>query len=241
MLPKLLIGYDTDFLLKQSLSEWAGKPVGRENNPDVVVLPEEVEGVSSIGVGDVRTLIKSLQLKPVSGKTTLAVIQAAQLLTVEAQNSLLKLLEEPPDHVQLILICSQPEVLLPTVLSRVVVIADQKSNIKNQKLDSQAEDKLIELVGMNPVVRLAKTAELAKTREAALELVKVWLRVGHGWLVGKKNVSAVETPRSDIGASLRTADLVQMLKSLQQAMKYLEANTHAQLTMDWLLLRLPKI
>lgn len=78
----------------------------------------------SIGIDTVRQLEQFLSLK-VPGKTAhdrVVIIEDAQLLTLEAQNALLKLLEEPPDGTVLILTVDHERAMLPTIRSRALAI-----------------------------------------------------------------------------------------------------------------------
>lgn len=78
----------------------------------------------AIGIEAVRKLDQFLALK-VPGRTTfdrIAVIEDAQLLTIEAQNALLKTLEEPPIGTLLILTVNQAQTMLPTIRSRAQLI-----------------------------------------------------------------------------------------------------------------------
>ncbi len=63
-------------------------------------------------------LVQDAHLRPALGRNKVYVIDPADRMTPEAGNALLKLLEEPPVHVVLILVTSEPSALLPTVLSR---------------------------------------------------------------------------------------------------------------------------
>lgn len=81
----------------------------------------------AIGIGAVRELEQFLALK-VPGKHTydrIVIIEDAHLLTVEAQNALLKTLEEPPQGSLLVLTATQSQALLPTIRSRVQVLPVQ--------------------------------------------------------------------------------------------------------------------
>jgi len=78
---------------------------------------------TSITIEQVRSLKNFFSLKThINGVKRVALIVDADTMTVEAQNSLLKLLEEPPEHCHLILTSSHAEFLLPTILSRVQVV-----------------------------------------------------------------------------------------------------------------------
>lgn len=83
---------------------------------DLIVV--EADG-ASIGIDQVRNLHESLTLTPYRiDSQRFVVINDAELLTTEAQNALLKLIEEPPPLTSIILVTSQLESLLPTVISR---------------------------------------------------------------------------------------------------------------------------
>lgn len=80
------------------------------------------ENRDSIGIEIIRVLKNFLWRKPVFSKYRLLIINSAEKLTLEAQNSLLKILEEPPPHCLLILISHSQENLLPTLISRMQTI-----------------------------------------------------------------------------------------------------------------------
>ena len=88
-----------------------------EKNPDVLLL-EIVEGKKTIGIDQVRTALKYLSEKPFQNKYKAVVVEQAQKLTTDAQNALLKVLEEPPSYASIILCTRTEEELLPTVVSR---------------------------------------------------------------------------------------------------------------------------
>ena len=87
------------------------------NHPDVHRLAPDGPG-GLIGIDAVRTLITDLALLPVEGGARVAIVESAHRLTEDAQNALLKTLEEPPSSSVFILVSSRADSLLPTVLSR---------------------------------------------------------------------------------------------------------------------------
>ncbi len=90
----------------------------RENtNPDFY---EVVSDKSSIGVDLIRALQKDASNRPTYGNKKVYLIDSAEKMTVQAQNCLLKTLEEPSDYVVIILLTTQFEALLPTIQSRTV-------------------------------------------------------------------------------------------------------------------------
>lgn len=72
----------------------------------------------TVSVDMVRNLVKDIYLKPYETDYKVYVIPDADTMTPQAQNALLKTLEEPPAHSIIILVTSEPERLLPTILSR---------------------------------------------------------------------------------------------------------------------------
>jgi DNA polymerase-3 subunit delta' len=72
----------------------------------------------SIGIDLVRGVIEAVSKQPYEGKYSVVIVFEAHLATAEAQNAVLKLLEEPPPSSVFVLVTSFPDRLLPTVLSR---------------------------------------------------------------------------------------------------------------------------
>src|SRR3989344_5650971 len=81
-----------------------------------------------ISIDQIRELKRLIFQKPISQKYKFVIIKKAHTLTVEAQNALLKILEEPPKSAIIILEAHNKSGLLPTILSRVVIIP---THIKN--------------------------------------------------------------------------------------------------------------
>jgi DNA polymerase III delta' subunit len=88
------------------------------NHPDVHRLAPEGAG-SVVGIDAIRQLITDLALLPVEGGARIAIIEMAHRMTEDAQNALLKTLEEPSAGVTLILCAEEEDRLLPTIHSRV--------------------------------------------------------------------------------------------------------------------------
>src|SRR3989338_3433212 len=76
----------------------------------------------SIGIGDIRTFMKRLSLTPQEGNHVAGIIARGEKLTVEAQQALLKTLEEPPAHAYIIIGVPNTALLLPTIISRCICV-----------------------------------------------------------------------------------------------------------------------
>ncbi|MGI6160819.1 MAG: DNA polymerase III subunit delta' C-terminal domain-containing protein [Christensenellales bacterium] len=87
-------------------------------HPDFI----EIRPDNSIKVDTVRELVAAMQIKPHEGGRRAVIIYSAEKMTVQAQNSLLKLLEEPPQYALFILLCGNLSAMLPTVRSRCAIM-----------------------------------------------------------------------------------------------------------------------
>ncbi|OUU24160.1 MAG: hypothetical protein CBC13_04020 [Planctomycetia bacterium TMED53] len=78
----------------------------------------EMDGASNRGIDDIRGLIEHVQYAPTQGRYRVFILDEVHMLTRDAFNALLKTLEEPPAHVKFVFATTEPERILPTVLSR---------------------------------------------------------------------------------------------------------------------------
>ena len=110
-------------------------------HPDVVVL-KRPEDKASIGVDVVRSAISQVYIKPVLAGYKAVVVHEAHLLTVEAQNAMLKIIEEPPERVVFFLLCDTVSPILQTVISRSVTVNLRPLSIDELKTitDGKAHD-----------------------------------------------------------------------------------------------------
>lgn len=92
------------------------------NNPDIIyVTPSKKSKTKSIGVNDIREqVIEQVSIKPYEFRYKIFLIENADSMTIEAQNSFLKTLEEPPEYAIFLLMARNVEKFLPTILSRCV-------------------------------------------------------------------------------------------------------------------------
>jgi len=78
----------------------------------------EIDGASNRGIDEVRELRDTVRYAPAKGKFKIYIIDEVHMLTKEAFNALLKTLEEPPAHVKFFFATTEPQKVLPTILSR---------------------------------------------------------------------------------------------------------------------------
>lgn len=88
------------------------------NHPDLIHVTHEK---SAIGVDDIREQINdTIMIRPYSSYYKIYIVDEAEKMTVQAQNALLKTIEEPPGYAVIILLTTNPEAFLPTILSRCI-------------------------------------------------------------------------------------------------------------------------
>jgi DNA polymerase III subunit gamma/tau len=78
----------------------------------------EIDGASNRGIDEVRELRETVKYVPANSRFKIYIIDEVHMLTKEAFNALLKTLEEPPAHVKFMFATTEPEKVIPTILSR---------------------------------------------------------------------------------------------------------------------------
>lgn len=89
-----------------------------DKNPQASMDIIELDAASNSGVDNIRNLIESAKTAPFAGDYKVYIIDEVHMLSKTAMNALLKILEEPPEYLVFLLATTNPEKLLPTVLSR---------------------------------------------------------------------------------------------------------------------------
>lgn len=91
------------------------------NHPDIIYVEHDKPNV--ISVDNIRQQVNGdIAIKPYSGAYKIYIVDEAEKMNVQAQNALLKTLEEPPEYAVILLLATRAEAMLPTILSRCVVL-----------------------------------------------------------------------------------------------------------------------
>lgn len=151
------------------------------NHPDIITVKHEKP--NSISVDDIRTQInEDIQVKPYSSKYKIYIIPEADLMTVQAQNAILKTIEEPPVYAIIILLTENAQKLLPTICSRCVMLKFR--NIKDQLVKKYLMEELqipdykadvctaFAQGNIGKAVMLAKSEYFNEIREDAVRLLR---------------------------------------------------------------------
>ena len=168
---------------------------------------------------------KKIFFKPIKSASKAVIIEDAHLLTTEAQNALLKVLEEPPAHTILILGSDTKEALLPTILSRCQIIELESTATK--LTDKQKQD-LIDFITNLPDLsigdRLKKAELLAKDKEKALAWIEKFMLVLREETLNSI-LSEVEGPSSTRESHrIQTIHMLQTFQKLHTTLKTTNVN-----------------
>jgi len=145
--------------------------ISKKNKIDQIdITVENFEKI--IGIEDVRNIQKKLFLKPIKSEVKSVIIDAFLGLTVEAQNALLKVLEEPPANTIIIVAAISKNFFLPTILSRCRIIEiKEESKILSDKEFSVYQNVLADLTENTIAKKMKLAQDFGKSREETL----IWL------------------------------------------------------------------
>ena len=151
------------------------------NHPDIIRVTHEKP--NSISVDDIRTQVNNtVDIKPYQGPYKVYIIPQADLMTPQAQNAILKTIEEPPSYAVFLLLTENAETLLPTINSRCVML--KLRNIKDTLIKKYLMENLevpdykadmctaFAQGNMGRAIMLANSEHFNEIREEAVQLLK---------------------------------------------------------------------
>ena len=152
-----------------------------KNHPDIITITHEKP--NSIGIEDIRIqLIDDVSIKPYTGPYKIYILNEAEKLTLQAQNALLKTIEEPPAYAVILLLTSNADSLLPTISSRCVTLnlrPVKESDVKEYLMehmhlpDYQAQiDAAFAQGNIGKAKQIAESTEFAEMAERAFRLLR---------------------------------------------------------------------
>lgn len=158
--------------------------VASNNSLDLI----EIDAASNRGIDEIRSLKESASVAALGGKYKVFLIDEVHMLTKDAFNALLKILEEPPAHVIFILATTEPHKIPPTVLSRVQRF-DFKKLTPNEIAHKLKEISKVEKIKIEDegILAIAFSAEGA-LRDAEVSLTKVIAANDRTKLITQENV-----------------------------------------------------
>lgn len=190
----------------------------------------DITSENSLTIAQVRMITQTLLLKPYAGGDRMITIRNIEKATPEAGNALLKILEEPPPHNYLVLICSNINKLLATVTSRCQIITDHNKDGGKSVFDSAETKKILQqILSASAGERILLSQKLAGSREEAIQLL-------HNLLLTLEQL--LHKNNSNINLSYK--EIAETLGKVSAAKNYLERYINFKATLDVLFLGFPK-
>lgn len=195
----LLVGNNTTKEIEDRLSRW------NISSWDVIRTADN----GTVGIEEIRSIISQLSLSPRNSPAKAAVIDDMERLTTEAQNALLKTIEEPPPHVYIIGTTTMPDAIVPTILSRMSIVT-----LRNEKNTTDAT-LLRRLLQASPGKRMQLVDPYVRTADDAKNFV-------HS-LIGAARQEMISNPSPKLAA---------LIRQLLAAKKQLSVNVNPRLVVD---------
>ncbi len=199
-----------------------------------------------IKVEEIRNLISNVYLKPTYLKRKIFIIDDAEKMNVNAQNALLKILEEPPAYATIILIVSNKEKIIKTIQSRVTEI----------KFNPLTDEEIEKIIGNNKNIKFARGSvsralALAENDyyDISQELIKLFSQ--KNFLDINKKVSENKDNIIKILEFIKliyyseinkdTSEKVEIISIIDEALKNLNRNANTDMTLDKMIIQICKI
>ncbi len=258
--------------------------VGSGNHPDLHIVESEEVG-DSLKIEQVRQLEHTLTLTPVESRCRVAVLRRFEEATISAANALLKTLEEPSSHVVLVVLAREPDLLLPTIVSRCqhiplrplpVAVVEQalirhwgarsqqaallahlsrgrlgwavRTLEDDEALSRRARslDELNELIDSSLIHRFRYAETLARDPVTTRQVLELWIGWWRDVLLESSGADAPITNIDRMGelheqaSRFGTATSSHIIRALREAIQRLERNANTRLTLEVLMLDLPR-
>jgi DNA polymerase-3 subunit delta' len=203
-----------------------------QTHPDLLVVPPDPPQLQ-IKIGQVRQVIHVAYYRPpVESKRTFTIFTSSAFMR-EAANSLLKVLEEPPEHTSLILLTENPQELLPTIRSRAVVhrlgalpVAELELLLATRRPGLKAKDRALAARLAEGAVGRALTIDLdvyLASRQDALIMLRTALKEPDY----SQLFHATESYRAGADGQEKTINLLRAMGSLIEDLLLMVAGTPA--------------
>jgi|SRR3989344_1922056 len=189
-------------------------------HPDILVL----ESGEKLGIEQAKIIKEHLSFKPFQAKGRGVVIENASNFTPEAQNALLKTLEELPDNSILILGANSEHDLLPTILSRCeIVILSEMKDLSRMRVN---QENIETLVNSSLEERFEYIEKLKDKKEFLLAMIQYF----------REQLIQLTSDRSLV---VQQKDIKNFLKELLEAEKWINQNVNPRGILEYLMLVMP--
>lgn len=214
------------------------------NNPDFLVI-EPNEG--KVKIEQIREMQKKIAEKPIISEKKVYIINDADTMTTEAQNCLLKTLEEPPEYATIILICSNENNLLSTIKSRCTrmyfepIPNEEIKRYVEKQYDENISKNIIELSqgSIGKVIKLKENQELYENLEEILiglknkDLIDI-IQMSEGIYKTKDEINSILEYINVLLIELSKRDMkyIKCISIIEETKKRLKANSNYDMCID---------
>lgn len=219
-----------------------------DNNPDFQLI-EPNEG--KVKIEQIREMQRKVAEKPIISNKKVYIIDNSETMTTEAQNCLLKTLEEPPEYITIILICSNEDNLLSTIKSRCTRMYFEPINTEKIKKyieqnypDQEISDDIINLSqgSIGKVIKLNENKNIYENIEKILlsmqtnDLIEI-VQMSEEIYKAKEEISSILDYMNVILLKLSKQNIkyIRCIEIIEQTKKRLKANSNYDMCIDNLL------
>lgn len=219
-----------------------------DNNPDFQLInPDE----GKVKIEQIREMQRKVAEKPIISKQKVYIIDNADTMTTEAQNCLLKTLEEPPEYITIMLICSNEDKLLSTIKSRCTRIyfepinnEEIKQYIKQNYTNQEISDNIINLAqgSIGKIIKLNENKQIYEKIEKILislqnkDLLEI-IQMSEEIYKAKEEIYSILDYMNVILLTLskQNTKYIRCIEIVEETKKRLKANSNYDMCIDNLL------
>ena len=225
-----IIAHKKEQLQKQELKRLLVQVFGKEisNSPDIHIL--NLEDKDSIGIEEVKELQQSMRFKPFQEEVQVGIILNAQKLTHQAQNSMLKTLEDSSSSVYILCVDNEKN-LLPTIRSRGVILypkREEKGEAEVPVDKSDIENVMETFFDLSPIEQFNIIEEYSENKEYSLTFIN----------------ALEETLREQLELDIKNGNIdssqrnLEFLKIVEKSREKISSNCNRKLTLEAMIMQL---
>ncbi len=218
-------------LQKQRLKTLLKKLFGKEisDSPDIHIL--DPEDKNSIGIEEIKELQQTMRFKPFQEDIQVGIILNAQKLTHQAQNSMLKALEDSSEASIYILCVDNEKNLLPTIRSRGIILYPKREKGEGDELPAEKGDieKIMEtFFDLSPIEQFNIIEEYSENKENSLTFI-------NGVEETIREKLELDIKNGNIDSSQRN---LEFLKVVEKSREKISSNCNRKLTLEAMIMQL---
>ena len=190
----------------------------------------------AVNVEEVRNICSDAYIRPNEAANKVYIIRNADRMQIQAQNALLKLIEEPPQNILFILCCERKDNLLPTILSRVTVYSLENSEKAEDGTDEvyAAAEMIAAAIPQSKGYNLLLAAKDFKDREYAGRVIRNLKEIIADALKAKTAGTECSDAEKKLCEKVDAINLLNINDTLDTALKRLSSNINMNLFCTWL-------